>query len=127
MSGPFIVMSKAGIKPGMAEAYAAWCADMFADVEEQEPRLLAFNQWASEDRTSVVVIQVHPDAESFEYHLKLFGERVKETFDLTDLHAVEIYGPPSPFVEQFINHGLQGLQVTVHPRHMVGFTRLTAA
>lgn len=124
MSGPFIVMSRSTIQPGKAEAYAAWCADMFADVEEQEPRLLAFNQWESEDHTSSVVIQVHPDAESFEYHLKLFGERVKETFDYIDLEAVEIYGPPNPFVEQFIGHGLEGLPVTTHPRRTHGFTRL---
>ena len=127
MSGPFIVMSKSRVKPDKVEAYAAWCADMFADVEEQEPRLLAFNQWESEDHTSSVVIQIHPDAESFEYHLKLFGERVKETFEYVDVQAVEIYGPSSPFVEQFVSHGLEGLPVTLHPQHTAGFTRLTAA
>ena len=127
MSCPFIVISRSLIQPGKAEAYAAWCADMFADVEEQEPRLLAFNQWESEDQTSSVVIQVHQDAESFEYHLKLFGERVKETFDYIQLEAVEIYGPPNAFVEQFISHGLEGLPVTTHPRHTMGFARLAAA
>jgi hypothetical protein len=127
MSGPFIFISKSRIKPGKEDAYAAWCADMFPDVEEQEPRLLAFNQWESEDNTSSVVIQVHPDAESFEYHLKLFGERVQETFEYIDVESLEIYGPPSPFVEQFVRHGLENLSVTVHPRHSGGFTRLTGA
>ncbi|MCP2242319.1 hypothetical protein [Lentzea aerocolonigenes] len=127
MSGPFIVISKSRIRLGKAEAYGDWCADMFADVMEQEPRLLAFNQWESEDRTTSVVIQVHPDAESFEYHLKLFGERVRESFEYAELDAIEIYGPPNPFAEQFINHGLDGVQVTSHPRHTVGFTRLTEA
>ncbi|WP_165949400.1 helix-turn-helix transcriptional regulator [Kribbella turkmenica] len=127
MSSPFIVISKSRIKSDKAEAYAAWCDDMFADVEEQEPRLLAFNQWESEDHTFSVVIQVHPDAESFEYHLKLFGERVKETFDQIDVQAVEIYGPASPFVEQFVSHGLEGLPMTLYPQHTGGFTRLTPA
>ena len=126
MSGPFIMMSKSRIKPGKADAYAAWSAGMFGDVEEQEPRLLAFNVWESEDHTSSVVIQVHPDAESFEYHLKLFGERVKESFDYIDVEGVEIYGPPSPFVEQFVTHGVPGMPVTVHPLHKAGFTRLQA-
>jgi hypothetical protein len=126
MSGPFIMMSKSRIKPGKADAYAAWSADMFCDVEEQEPRLLAFNVWESADHTSSVVIQVHPDAESFEYHLKLFGERVREAFDYIDVEGVEIYGPPSPFVEQFVTHGLPGMPVTVHPLHKAGFTRLQA-
>ena len=123
MAGPFCVLSKSRIKPGKADAYAAWCADMFRDVEEQEPRLLAFNVWESEDHTSSVVIQVHPDAELFEFHLQLFGERVKETFDFIDVDGVEIYGPPSPFVEQFITHGLSGIPVTAHPLHKAGFTR----
>lgn len=126
MSGPFIMMSKSRVRPGKAQAYAAWCAEMFADVEEQEPRLLAFNQWTTEDHASSVVIQVHPDAESFEYHLKLFGERVKEAFEYIDVEAIEIYGAPSPFVEQFVSHGLEGLSVTIHPLHQCGFTRLTA-
>ena len=126
MSGPFIMMSKSRIRPGKADAYAAWSADMFGDVEEQEPRLLAFNVWESADHTSSVVIQVHPDAESFEYHLKLFGERVKEAFDYIDVEGVEIYGPPSPFVEQFVTHGVPGMPVTVHPLHKAGFTRLQA-
>ena len=126
MSGPFIMMSKSRIKPGKADAYAAWSADMFGDVEEQEPRLLAFNVWESADHTSSVVIQVHPDAESFEYHLKLFGERVREAFGYIDVEGVEIYGPPSPFVEQFVTHGVPGMPVTVHPLHKAGFTRLQA-
>jgi hypothetical protein len=127
MSSPFIVISKCRIKPDKADAYAAWCDDMFADVEEQEPRLLAFNQWETQDRTSVVLLQVHPDAESFEYHLKLFGERVKEAFEFFDVEAIDIYGPASPYVEEFVKHGLQDLPVTLYPQHMVGFTRLTAA
>jgi hypothetical protein len=126
MSGPFIMMSKSRIKPGKADAYATWSADMLGDVEEQEPRLLAFNVWESADHTSSVVIQVHPDAESFEYHLKLFGERVKEAFEYIDVEGVEIYGPPSPFVEQFVTHGVPGMPVTVHPLHKAGFTRLQA-
>lgn len=124
MSGPFVVISKSRIKPGRAEAYAALSEDFFRDVEEQEPRLLAFNGWESEDHTSSVVIQVHPDAESFEYHLKLFGERVKEAVDHLDVEGVELYGPPSPFVEQFVTHGVPGMAVTVHPVHRAGFTRL---
>jgi hypothetical protein len=124
MDGPFIVISRSRIKQGKAESYAALSRTLFHDIEEGEPRLLAFNQYDSADHTSSVVVQVHPDAESFEYHLKLFGERVQETFDYLDLDVVEVYGPPSPFVEDVVSHGLEGVQVVVHPLHTVGFTRL---
>lgn len=124
MSGPFIVMSKSRIKPGKAEDYRAMWAPMFHKVEQDEPRLLAFNMYESEDGTSSVVIQVHPDAESFEYHLKLFGEQVRAMLDCIEVEGVEIYGPPNPFVEQFVTHGVPGMPVTVHPLHKAGFTRL---
>jgi hypothetical protein len=124
MSGPFIVVSRSRLKPGKEDAYAAWRTEMFRDVEEQEPRLLAFNEWDSDDDTSSVVIQVHPDAESFEYNLKLFGERVQEALDYIEAEGVEIYGPPSPFVEQLVTHRVPGMPVTVHPLHKAGFTRL---
>lgn len=124
MSGPFIVISRSRIKPGQVEPYASWYAEMARDVEEEEPRLLAFNQWASEDHFSSIVIQVHPDAESFEYHLKLFGDRVKDAFAYIDVDAVELYGPPSPFVKEFVTHGVPGMPVTLHPLHTGGFTRL---
>jgi len=124
MSGPFIVVGRSRLKPGKADAYAAWRTEMFCDVEEHEPRLLAFNEWDSEDEESSAVIQVHPDAESFEYHLKLFSERVHEALDYIDVEGVEIYGPPSPFVEQLVTHGVPGMAVTVHPLDKAGFTRL---
>jgi uncharacterized protein YkuJ len=118
------VISRSRIKPGKAESYAAATAQIVSDIEEQEPRLLAFNQWESEDHSSSVVVQVHPDAESFEYHLKLFGDRVRQMFDDIDVEGLEIYGPPNPFVEEFATHGVPGMPVTLHPLHTGGFTRL---
>jgi hypothetical protein len=67
------------------------------------------------------VIQVHPDAESFEYHLKLFGERVQGALDYIDVEGVEIYAPPSPFVEQLVrrdwdaNYRASAAQGRLHP------------
>ena len=51
---------------------------------------------------------------------------MREAFDYIDVEGVEIYGPPSPFVEQFVTHGVPGMPVTVHPLHKAGFTRLQA-
>jgi len=124
MSAPFIVISKSQVKPGKAEDYAAACEQLFAEVEENEPRLLAFNQYETDDGSSVV-IQVHPDAESFEYHLKLFGEKVNKAIEFLDVDGVEIYGPPTPMLQEI--HDIPDMSVTVHPLHTHGFTRLQGA
>ncbi len=124
MTGPFIVISRSRTKPGKAEAYSAWCEDFVPVVEEKEPRLLAFNIYESDDHSMSVVVQVHPDAESMEYHLKLLGEKVGETFDYVDVESVELCGPPSPWVTEWANHGIEGLNVVLHPVLRAGFTRL---
>jgi quinol monooxygenase YgiN len=124
MSAPFIVISKSRVKPGKAEEYAALNEQLFAEIEENEPRLLAFNQYENDDGSSVV-IQVHPDAESFEYHLKLFGEKVNKAIEYLDVDGVEIYGQATPLLQEI--HDIPDLTVTVHPLHTHGFTRLQGA
>jgi hypothetical protein len=127
MTGPFIVISRSRLKPGRAESYAAWCEAITAFVEENEPRLLAFNIYESEDHTSSVVVQIHPDAESMEYHLKLCADKLGEMFDYIDVDGVELYGPTSPALTEWVNHGIEGLPVTKNPVHRAGFTRLQGA
>lgn len=127
MTGPFIVISRSRAKPGKAEPYARWCEEFTPLAEENEPRLLAFNIYESEDHESSVVVQVHPDAESMEYHLKLFGEKVTEVFDFVDVEGVELYGALSSALLEWVNHGIQGLPITQHPVHRAGFTRLQGA
>jgi hypothetical protein len=127
MSGPFIVVSKSRIKPGKAEAYALWYTEFCRFVEENEPRLLAFNHYETEDRTTLRVVQVHPDAESMEYHLKLYQERAGETADYGEVLGVEIFGQPSEQLAEWLTHGIKDLPVTVTPVHTAGFTRLQGA
>jgi len=126
MSRPFIVISKSRVKPGMEEDHATYSEQLFAEIEESEPRLLAFNQYETDDGMSVV-IQVHPDAESFEYHLKLFGEKVAKALEYLEVDGLEIYGTPSPALQEMWTHGMADMSVTVHPRHSLGFTRLEGA
>jgi hypothetical protein len=126
MSGPFIVVSRSRIKPGKAEAYALWCEDFCRYVEENEPRLLAFNIYETEDHGTSVVVQVHPDAESMEFHLKVFGEKVREVFDHTDVDSIDICGSPSEALEEWLHHGVADLPVTLMRVHRAGFTRLQA-
>ncbi|MEU4601481.1 antibiotic biosynthesis monooxygenase [Kribbella sp. NPDC023972] len=127
MSGPFIVVSRSRIKPGKAEAYALWCEEFCRYVEQNEPRLLAFNIYETEDRGTSVVVQVHPDAESMEFHLKLYGEKVRETFDHVEVESLDICGAPSETLEQWLRHGVPDLPVALIRVHRAGFTRLEAA
>ena len=63
MPGPFVVKTVSRIHPGKAEAYRPVVSEFCKLVEETEPRLLAFHIYVTDDQSSEVVIQIHPDAE----------------------------------------------------------------
>ena len=123
MSGPFVVITVSRVKPGKAEEYAAW-VEKFCDlVDEREPRILAFNTYADEQGELSAVVQVHPDAESMEFHFRAMADQLEVMHEyLERVESVELFGTPSERV-------LRGLSVyqdvlKVMPVHSAGVTRL---
>lgn len=127
MTGPFILRATSRIHPGKAEAYAPLAKEICELVEEHEPRVLGFHIYVNEDQTTEVVVQIHPDAESLQYHLELLGKRVAETFAYTDFESLEVYGAPNDALMDYLQRATEGIPFTVHNVHWGGFTRLAAA
>ena len=126
MSAPFIVRSVSRIHPGKAEAYQPVAAEFCRLVEEREPRMLGFHIYVNEARTSEVVVQIHPDAESMQHHLEVMGEKVRETFAFTDFESLEIYGEPNEALKEWLERVSQGVEFSLHPVQWGDFTRLDA-
>ena len=89
-------------------------------AEEKEPRLLAFHIYVSEDQSSEVVLQIHPDAESMQHHLEVMREKVRETFAYTDFESLEIYGQPNDELREWIERVSEGVPFTL-PRGTLGW------
>jgi len=71
-------------------------------IEANEPRLIAFNEYANEEGTEVGGRPGPPDAASFEFHMGVVRERAQsaygETLDATT--GIQVYGTPSdPLLE----------------------------
>ena len=79
MTAPFIVRSVSRIHPGKADAYRPVAAEFCRLAQEREPRLLGFHIYVTEDGSSEVVVQIHPDAESMQHHIDVMGDKVRET------------------------------------------------
>ena len=124
MSGPFVVKTVSKIHPGKAESYRPMVAEFCKLAEEREPRLLALHIYVSEDQSSEVVLQIHPDAESMQHHLEAMGDKVRETFAYTDFESLEIYGQPNDELRAWIERVSEGVPFTLHETHWGGFTRL---
>jgi hypothetical protein len=74
MPGPFIFIATNRLKPGALEAERRRVPGLCEFIEAKEPRVLAFNEYVDDDGTEVSVVQVHPDAESMEFHMSVVRE-----------------------------------------------------
>ncbi len=61
MSGPVIFIATNRLKEGTFDAERQRVPGLAGFVETNEPRLIAFHEYASGSRDEVTVVQVHPD------------------------------------------------------------------
>jgi hypothetical protein len=126
MTTPFIFIATNKLREGRFEDEQRRVPDLVSFIEASEPRLLAFNEYANADRTEVAVVQVHPDAESMEFHMRAVGERAllayAQTIEATV--SVQVFGTPTDQVLQMLSRQAgSGVPVAVKPYHLGGFTR----
>jgi hypothetical protein len=126
MSGPFIFIATNRLKPGKLEAERERVSELSDFIEAKEPRLIAFNEYASEDGGEVEVVQVHPDAASMEFHMGAVEKRAaraySETLEATT--SIQVYGTPSEAVLKMLSHQAgSGVPLTVKRHYLGGFTR----
>jgi hypothetical protein len=126
MTGPFIFIATNRLKEGKLDSEKQRLPDLIDFIEANEPRLIAFNEYVSEDGTEVAVVQVHPDADSMAFHLSLIAERAAgayaDTIDATT--NIQVFGTPSGAITDMLQHQAGArVPVTIKPLHLGGFTR----
>jgi hypothetical protein len=126
VSGPFIFIATNRLKKNKLEAEMNRVPGLSDFIEANEPRLLAFNEYANDDGTEVAVVQVHPDAESMEFHMEVVAERAAqayaETLDATS--NIRVFGAPSDAVLAMLSRQAgSGVPLSVYRHHLGGFTR----
>jgi hypothetical protein len=126
MSGPFIFIATNRLMTGRLEDERKRVPALAEFIEANEPRLIAFNEYANEDGTDFGVVQVHPDTASMEFHMEVVRERAErayaETLDSTT--GIQVYGTPTQAILETLSRTAgSGVPVTVNPHHLGGFTR----
>jgi hypothetical protein len=127
MAGPFIFIASNRLKTGKLDAERHRVPGLVEFIEANEPRLISFNEYANEDATEVGVVQIHPDTDSFEFHMEVVRERAarayEETLDATT--AIQVFGTPTPTIMEMLRRAAgTGVQYTVKLHHLGGFTRV---
>ena len=129
VSGPFVFIATNRLKEGKLDAERSRVGELVAFIEEHEPQLIAFNEYASDDGTEVTVVQVHPDAGSMERHMwivaDLAARAYAETLEATT--SVHVFGEPSDAVIEMLERQAgAGVALTLRREHLGGFTRTAA-
>jgi hypothetical protein len=125
MAGPFIFVATNKVRDGRLEAEKRRVPGWIDLIQSNEPRLIAFHEDLSEDGTEVEYVQVHPDTDSFENHMRVVessGRAYTETLEGTT--NIRIYGTPSEAILEMLSQAAGfGVPMTVLPEHLGGFTR----
>jgi hypothetical protein len=130
MSGPFIFIATNRLKRDKLQEERRRVPGLCDFIEANEPRLIAFNEYANEEGTEVGVVQIHPDADSMEFHMKVVREQAErayaETLDATT--SIQVYGTPSDTVLEMLRQQAgSGVSLSVKRYHLGGFTRVQAS
>jgi hypothetical protein len=126
MSGPLIFIATNRLKEGAGEIERARVPELVDFVEREEPRVLAFREYLNDAGDEVTVVQVHPDAESLEFHLGVIAEHARrpyeETLDRTV--RIQVFGDlPESVAVALREQASDGVEVTVHSDLLGGFLR----
>jgi hypothetical protein len=89
-----VYVDTSDVREGALDELKAAIKELVDFVEANEPRLIAYNVYFSDDGTRMTVVHVHPDSESFEYHMEVAGPVFRRFAELVTLSSIHIYGDP---------------------------------
>lgn len=95
MPEPIVYVDSSEVREGALQELRTAIKELADFVETNEPRILAYNVYLSDDGTQMSVIHVHPDPGSLEFHMKVAGPAFRRFADLITLSSIHIYGRPS--------------------------------
>jgi hypothetical protein len=124
---PFIFIATNRLKQGALSAERRRVPELVEFIENNEPQMLAFNEYVDTARGEVTVVQIHRDTNSMERHLQLIRDQASaayaETIESTT--SIVTLGAPSPTVLGVLrNQAGAGVPISSFPEHLGGFTRL---
>ncbi len=113
------------VREGALEELKPAMKELVDFVQTNEPRIIAYNVYLSDDGSRMTVVHVHPDSESLEYHMEVAGPVFRRFVELVTLSSIHIYGEPSEKVlrQSHEKARMLGRDAVVADSLHAGFTR----
>ena len=93
--GDFIAyLDTSEVRPGKLEELKTAMAELARFVELNEPRIINYAVYFSEDGAMMSVLHFHPDVASLEFHLQVAGSQFPPIAPLIHMQKIELFGRP---------------------------------
>jgi hypothetical protein len=125
MTAPLIHIFSANVQDGKLEGYKEYAKEHAAFTEATAPDLLAFHLYLSDDGRRVYAVQLHPTADHMDFFMKeVVAEHGVKAYEWLERGSErsDAFGPLNAATADAIRQ--HGVELTHHPYHLGGFTRL---
>lgn len=122
MSEMILFVGTYNIPEGRLDAFHDQAQTMTEMVRDHEPRVLLVGHFLNEDETEGTSIHLHPDADSFDFHIKTASRLIDRGARILDVTRIELYGQPHDATVDQLSKGYH-VQVKTWA---AGYSRLNA-
>lgn len=128
MSRPLVYVDESDVREGALEELRAAINELVEFIEANEPQLISYSVFISDDGGRMTVMHVHPDSASLDVHMEVAGPAFARFKDLVRLKAIHIYGKPSDKALRQLRDKAQllGTGDVVVQGPLAGFSRFAA-
>lgn len=95
MPQPLVYIDTSHVREGALDELRGAIKELAEFIEANEPQLLSYNVYISDDGSQMTVMHVHTDAASLDFHMDTAGPAFGRFKDLVKLSSIHIYGEPS--------------------------------
>jgi hypothetical protein len=126
MPDQIVIADTSSIARGRLTDVQNAAAELADFVETNEPRILTYKVYVDAPGMRMTVLQIHPDAESAEFHMEIAAPVFKKFAGLLTLTALDVFGDASSALLAQLERKaemLGGVPVVRH-QNPIGFTRI---
>lgn len=95
MTRPLAYIDTSDVREGALEELKGAIKELVEFVDANEPQLIAYNVYLSDDGSQMTVVHLHTDAASLDHHMDVAGPMFRRFADLITLSSIRVYGEPS--------------------------------
>ena len=127
MASPFILITSHRVQDGELPKLEELGRAFVESIDANEPDVLDFELYLSEDGTQLTHLLIQRDAEAMDRHFQVSGELIGKSLEVAKTTDITVLGQPGPILSQVLAaNAAEGVRVSVLPRLMNGVVRIAA-